>query len=243
MSVNTQTSDIIFGLVNVKNSCYLNAAMQALLSVGSLSRFIKSNSTGESYEAISTFLESCRQGGEDGSYSFEPSSILDLNLFQEEKPGEAQHDVAEFLQLILNLIDVVPAFEVDITNICKICRSHTYHAICDEIIGLTFSGKDNETFNTLMDNFMIVDQIDGLSDCSNCNRATTKEQYRHFLTTENEHPPDVVQLSLKRWKQTRNGSIYKIKTKIDFPLELNFEVNFIDVCYCLKAFIYHTGMK
>ena len=240
MSVNTQDSDIVFGLTNPKNSCYLNSAMQALLSVGILSRFIKSNSTGESYEAISTFIESCRQGGEDGSYFFEPSSILDLNLLVERKAGEEQNDVAEFLHLILNLIDVVPAFIVEISHFCKICGSPTSNYIFREIIQLSISGG-SETFKTMMDNYM-KGLVDGSSDCSICNRRTEKWVFRRFIS-ENENLPDVVQLDVKRWKQSRNGNILKIKTEIDVPLELNFQVDFMDVSYCLKAFIYHTGMK
>jgi hypothetical protein len=93
----------------------------------------------------------------------------------------------------------------------------------------------------MMDNFM-KGLVDGSSECSKCNRRTEKWACRRFIS-ENENLPDVVQLDVKRWKQSRNGKILKIQKEIDVPLELNFQVDFMDVSYCLKAFIYHTGMK
>ena len=230
MSVNTQTSDIIFGLVNVKNSCYLNAAMQALLSVGSLSLFIndeQSKSNVSIRSAISIFMESCRKGE-----NFKPVSILKLNLFKEKKGniGKSQQDVTEWLVIFLPLINFFPGFQVHLFRECTAC-SKECSSDTAETIELTFNEKCT-TFEESMKNFM-QDELDDV-DCDVCCRKTRKKQYRTFLGASS-----VVQINIKRF----NNSVRKVQGPIDIPFEVKFEINFEEIWYSLKAFIVHQGMK
>ncbi|MGY8822248.1 MAG: reverse transcriptase domain-containing protein [Pseudomonadales bacterium] len=240
----------VTGFVNVGNTCYANAMLQALASLTSLWEYI-SSSLEEQTPIVKTLLTIFKLKDRT-SRSLDPSGFLwaiKNKLSSQQNPSfnfNSQHDVPEVLQLVLNEIQnhasMQPnTFLCSMLNYTRCIFCGVKHDLEDEsflILPLPVTFSIQESIKKLINPEIMKDGNKLL--CRSCNSKTGSVKYSHF-----KYLPTYLIFQLNRFKFVNNKASRSFQhvscqdnislcSKVDESITFNHQ-------YSLAATINHSG--
>ena len=225
------------GLINNGNTCFLNAALQMLISNTDFNNIIIANRhVSPNLQIMADFIKEYHNNSDTISPHAVKLFVENINnIFQ----GNQQHDAGEFVISILdilnddlqNRLNNIYGITIKSTIKCKRlkCLNKTYSSDRTNILSLQINNEDNE-LNNCYTKFKSREKLidDEAYFCENCNQ----KGYASKRLEINEWSPHLI-IMLKRF-QNINGRLSKNNQDIEIPLEWrhNFKI---------KGAIIHSG--
>ena len=225
------------GLINNGNTCFLNAALQMLISNTDFNNIIIANRhVSPNLQIMADFIKEYHNNSDTISPHAVKLFVENINnIFQ----GNQQHDAGEFVISILdilnddlqNRLNNIYGITIKSTIKCKRlkCLNKTYSSDRTNILSLQINNEDNELddcYTKFKSREKLID--DEAYFCENCNQ----KGYASKRLEINEWSPHLI-IMLKRF-QNINGRLSKNNQDIEIPLEWrhNFKI---------KGAIIHSG--
>ncbi|CAF3345049.1 unnamed protein product [Rotaria sp. Silwood1] len=242
------------GLINIGNTCFMNSAIQCLSNIPQLTEWAKkqqlSNHEATVTQAYTSLIKSIWSGE---NASFTPYDIK--NRVSQHAPifsDYAQKDSHEFMNSLLNALhsefienDLSKEQSSIVTNLFAITTQSRVTCLhCDmsdsleEItycLPLSLENESTVTLQTLLNDFLKEEQLDGQYYCSNCQDFQSAKQ----KTSLCQPLPPVIIVQLKRFTYDETNN--KLNTLVEYPID-NWNVDGSDnALYDLVAVSMHVG--
>ena len=241
----------LIGFTNIGNTCFMNSALQILLSCKGLSKLIlKTHKQGKLINTYRDLLIEYKQATDRDVIT--PHKIKNmmgsmLEIFR----GYGQQDAHEFISLFLQKIDEElkenDANNTDLDSIlaCKI-RTETRSVETDKV-SLNYnndvvlelhmpSHNEKTSLNELLDDFTRTERLDDIHKFDVCGAVKSVEEYAEKRTSIEETMNYLI-IHLKRFKQVGIGRYTKKNNQVSIPRIMNTTKG----TYYLKSFIVQSG--
>jgi ubiquitin C-terminal hydrolase len=231
------------GFMNIGNTCYLNSGLQMLIQNKDLcNKIIEYSDKSTILKIISNFINEYNNGNNNVLIPKDIKTLVEQR--QEMFVGFRQHDSAEFIVFLLDIIDeeilkiskesqgLTPIFSFD-SNVrikCKLknCLNISEHTEKNTYLLLDINNETkslDNCYRLYKSSEMLEENIYYCEKCKNKTHASKKVNIINW--------PNNLIIWLKRFKQ--NGSrLEKIDNRIDIPLEWRHNM-------VLQGFVIHSG--
>lgn len=248
------------GLRNVRNTCYLNSALQCLIHTKKLTKyFLKTTNDMPVTKAYKTLLEQYCKASNKGSLDDKiMNNYVDvLKSINKSWKFHDQQDSQEFITDIFfkNLseennntkkeIENIFSFETITTRNCYnknvIIRKYSPSKATIFILNLLFKNNSSLNLNSLINSYLKQIMTPNDFNCENTETDKVVEENK-FNTL-----PKILSIHLLRFINMGKNNTFtkkKLNNKVSFPLELSLksvETGNEDVKFRLYAFINHCG--
>ncbi|KAF3616691.1 Ubiquitin carboxyl-terminal hydrolase 20 [Capsicum annuum] len=248
------------GLVNLGNTCFLNAVLQCFMHTVPLFDLLLRN-THVPCDLVAGYADFClicvfkELIGSSLAYdggSISPWKLVDnLSYFSSGFRKYQQEDAHEFLQCFLNRLEsqcndiVQQVFGGRLVSKLRCCNcghcSNTYEPLIDVSLEI----KDADSLHSALESFTRVEKLDDPEIKYTCERCKEQVSIEKQLMLYNA--PSVAVFHLKRF-QNDSSIVQKVDKHISFPLELdllpyteNIQSYNEEMKYDLYAVIVHAG--
>uniref|UniRef100_A0A7N0U042 Ubiquitin carboxyl-terminal hydrolase n=1 Tax=Kalanchoe fedtschenkoi TaxID=63787 RepID=A0A7N0U042_KALFE len=255
------------GLMNLGNTCFLNAVLQCLVHTSPLLQglfMIKHYSPclGEEFCVVCALREHVQRAFSSPDEIAPYSIANNLTYFSSDFVRYRQEDAHEFLQCLLDKLEKYPMCSLDLFSVtpsdnlvkqvfggslismlrCSECN----HISCtpEDLIDFSLEIDNVDTLEGALESFTKLEKIEDIKlMCDGCNGRVSME--KQFMI---DKAPLVASFHLKRFKNDGIG-VEKISKRIGYPLSLNLqpytvghpEHNQAELVYDLYAVIVHMG--
>jgi ubiquitin carboxyl-terminal hydrolase 8 len=242
------------GLTNIGNTCYMNSAIQCLSNIPQLTEWAKKQQSSKHQKTVTQAYSSLIQSMWSGDNSYVIPHDIKQRVSQRAPifSDYAQKDSHEFMNSLLNALHsefeendsseerssiVTDLFRIQTESGVKCLHCGTYDSTEETTycLPLPLGDESEVSLETLLNNFVKEEQLDGEYYCSNCQELRLATQKTSIL-----HPlPPVIIVQLKRF--TFDETNDKLNALVTYPI-VNWKVDDNDnSLYDLVAVSMHVG--
>ena len=219
----TQISQILTGLNNFENTCFINSALQCLSNLPCFHSCIQQNTNSQ---LVDEFVKVIKILQKSEISTFYPNSFLRefFSAYPEYVQGQ-QGCSYQFIQSLLSAVLSMPQYSSLYQSLACKLSTVTYCSVCnhtnrtpDYMISITVPvpSVPNCTLNDCFERFFASEVLEGENTLM-CDGCKSKQIFT-MLNTIEEYP-DILIVHLNRFQVVCSGQVVKNKTPVNLPTD------------------------